>query len=280
MKSKNEMKHTNGWSAALLACLFLNLPVAHAADDGSDTPIWGKVRTLLVGDRPVIEDTIGSVLEIDAPVRAEDAAVVPISVRTKQLPGGVYVSKVHLVIDENPSPIGGTFTFTPLAGRADIETRVRIEAYSWVRAIAETSDGKVYVARRFVKASGGCSAPAGKDMEEALARLGKMKFKVEEATAGQPSVAQLMISHPNSSGLAMDQMTRLFVPPHFVRRVEVTFGGEPVMTADVDFSISENPNFRFYVLPAKEGELKAVVVDSKDLRFESSVAIKPGLRGS
>ncbi|MFH1814303.1 MAG: quinoprotein dehydrogenase-associated SoxYZ-like carrier [Pseudomonadota bacterium] len=274
------MKFNNGWPAALAACLILLAPVAQAADDGSDTPIWVKVRTLLVGDRPVIEDTTGSVLEIDAPVRAEDAAVVPVSVRTKQLPGGVYVSKVHLVIDENPSPIGGTFTFTPLAGRADIETRVRIEAYSWVRAIAETSDGKVYVARRFVKASGGCSAPAGKDMEEALARLGKMKFKVEEAAVGQPSVAQLMISHPNSSGLAMDQMTRLFVPPHFVRRVEVTFGGEPVMTADVDFSISENPNFRFYVLPAKAGELKAVVVDSKDLRFESSVAIKPGARGS
>ena len=73
------MKPTNGWSAALAACLFLLLPVAQAADDGSDTPIWGKVRTLLVGDRPVIEDTTGSVLEIDAPVRAEDAAVVPVA---------------------------------------------------------------------------------------------------------------------------------------------------------------------------------------------------------
>jgi sulfur-oxidizing protein SoxY len=108
-----------------------------------------------------------------------------------------------------------------------------------------------------------------------------MKFKVEEgAVAGQPSVAQLMISHPNSSGLAMDQLTRMFVPPHFVRRVEVSYGGEPVMTADVDFSISENPNFRFYFVPHKEGELKAVIIDSKDLRFETSVAIKPGLRGS
>lgn len=273
---------SNGWfAAALTSLLVITSAGVRAADDGSDTPIWGKVKTLLVGDRAVIDDSTGAVLEIDAPVRAEDAAVVPISVRTKQLPGGVYVSKVHLVIDENPSPIGGTFSFTPLAGRADIETRVRIEAYSWVRALAETSDGKVYLARRYVKASGGCSAPAGKDMEEALARLGKMKFKVEEgAVAGQPSVAQLMISHPNSSGLAMDQLTRLFVPPHFVRRVEVSFGGEPVMTADVDFSISENPNFRFYFVPRKEGELKAVIVDSKDLRFETSVAIKPALRGS
>ncbi len=267
--------------AALAGCILMAAPITRAADDGSDTPIWAKVRTLLVGEREVIDDAAGTVVEIDAPVRAEDAAVVPIAVRTKQLPGGAYVSKVHLVIDENPSPIGGTFSFTPLAGRADIETRVRIEAYSWVRALAETSDGRIYLARRFVKASGGCSAPAGKDMEEALARLGKMKFKVEEgAVAGKPAAAQLMISHPNSSGLAMDQLTRLFVPPHFVRRVEVSFAGEPVMTADVDFSISENPNFRFWFVPKGDGELKAVIVDSKDLKFESSVAIKPGLRGS
>jgi sulfur-oxidizing protein SoxY len=249
---ENPMGYGKGWAMVLAACLALASMAVHAAGEEADTPAWAQVRALLAGDRPVIDDTTGAVLEIDAPVRAEDAAVVPVAVRTRQLPDGVHVSKVYLVIDENPSPIGGTFTFTPLAGRADIETRVRIEAYSWVRALAETSDGKIYQARRFVKASGGCSAPAGKDMEAALARLGRMKFKVEESTvAGQPSVAQLMISHPNSSGLAMDQLTRLYVPPHFVRRVEVSYGGQPVMTADVDFSISENPNFRFYFVPGK-----------------------------
>ena len=267
---------------AVLAAGFLCVTGAQAAADGSDTAIWGKVKNLLVGDRTVIDDTTGAVVELEAPVRAEDAAVVPLAVRTKELPGGVRVTRLHLVIDENPSPIGGTFTFAPMAGRADIETRVRIEAYSWVRALAETSDGKIYMARRYVKASGGCSAPAGKDMEEALARLGKMKIKLEEdaVAAGRPNAAQLMISHPNSSGLAMDQVTRLYVPPHFVRRVEVSYGGEPVMSADVDFSISENPNFRFWFVPKGEGELKAVIVDSKDLKFESAVAIRPALRGS
>jgi sulfur-oxidizing protein SoxY len=262
--------------------LMLVFPAVHAAsEDGSDSVIWGKVKTALVGERTVIDDEAGTVVELEAPVRAEDAAVVPVAIHTRQLPGGVHVTRLHLVIDENPSPIGGTFTFAPLAGRADIETRVRIEAYSWVRALAETSDGKVYMARRFVKASGGCSAPAGKDREEALARMGKLKLRVENgAVAGQPSAVQLMISHPNSSGLAMDQLTRLFVPPHFVRRVDVTYAGKPVMSADVDFSISENPNFRFYFVPEGPGELKAEIVDSQDLHFESSVAIKPEMRGS
>ena len=44
-----------------------------------------------------------------------------------------------------------------------------------------------------------------------------------------------------------------------------------MLTADVDFSISENPNLRFYFVPHGDGELKAEVVDSNDLRFETAL---------
>jgi sulfur-oxidizing protein SoxY len=72
----------------------------------------------------------------------------------------------------------------------------------------------------------------------------------------------------------MDQMSRLYEPSNFVRRIEVTYAGKPVMSADVDFTISQNPNFRFYFTPRGEGELKAEVVDSRDSKFESSLAIR------
>jgi sulfur-oxidizing protein SoxY len=138
------------------------------------------------------------------------------------------------------------------------------------------NDGKLYMTTRYVKASGGCSAPAGKDQAAALANVGRMKFRVENPVEpGKPTLAQLMISHPNNSGLAMDQVTRLYAPPYFVRKLTVTYAGKPVLSADVDFSISENPNFRFYFVPSGEGELKAQVVDSKDLTFDSQLAVKP-----
>jgi sulfur-oxidizing protein SoxY len=141
-----------------------------------------------------------------------------------------------------------------------------------VRAIAETNDGQLHMATRFVKASGGCSAPPGKDAQAALATLGRMKFRVEgDATVAGPVLAQLMISHPNDSGLVMDQVSRLFTPAHFVRQVRISYAGQPVMSADIDFSISENPNFRFYFLPRGEGELKAEVVDSNELQFASAL---------
>lgn len=240
------------------------------------SPIWQKVRASLFQSRPITTGT-DEVISLEAPTRADDAAVVPIAIRSRlPLAGGRRIEKIYLIIDNNPSPISAIFQFTPLSGRADIETRVRIDEYTHVRAIAETSDGRLFMATRFLKAAGGCSAPPGKDAQAALATLGRMKFRVEESTgadpkSNQPVLAQLMISHPNDSGLAMNQVSRLFTPPHFVRQVSITYGGQPVMSADVDFSISENPNFRFYFMPQGDGELKAEVVDSNDLRFEASL---------
>jgi sulfur-oxidizing protein SoxY len=82
-----------------------------------------------------------------------------------------------------------------------------------------------------------------------------------------------MISHPNDSGLAMDQVTRTYATPHFVRQVDVSYAGKSVLRADVDFSISENPNFRFYFVPSDGGELAATVVDNQDLTFATSVRL-------
>jgi sulfur-oxidizing protein SoxY len=93
-----------------------------------------------------------------------------------------------------------------------------------------------------------------------------------------PVLATLMIDHPNHSGLAMDQYTRQFTPAHYVRKIDVTYAGKPVFSADVDFSMSENPNFRFWFQPqgtgSGAGELRASVVDSRDLRFVAAQALR------
>ena len=247
-----------------------------SGEDPEASEVWKKVRASLFEQRPIVTPA-EDVLQLEAPARAEDAAVVPIAIRTRFPQSRErYVDRLWLIIDNNPSPISAIFRFTPDSGRADIETRVRVDEYTHVRAIAETNDGKLYMTTRFVKASGGCSAPPGKDQAAALATLGRMKFRVEgEVDRNKPVLAQLMISHPNNSGLAMDQATRQFTPSHFVRKVDVSYAGRPVMSADVDFSISENPNFRFYFVPQGAGELKAEVVDSNDLRFESALKVQP-----
>ena len=247
--------------------------------DNENNERWQMLRKSLFQNRTISEDS-AAIIELDTPARAADAAVVPIAFRTRFVQtAGTYIKKVHLVIDRNPSPMGATFTFTPESGRAEIETRVRIEEYTHVRAIAEMNDGRLFMHTRFVKASGGCSAPAGKDLQAALANAGRMKLRVEgDVVLGQPTLAQLSISHPNVSGLAIDQVSRLAPPPHYVRSIEVAYAGKLVLSADIDFTISENPNVRFFFVPKEAGQLTVNVIDSNDAKFEKSLAVAPGQR--
>lgn len=266
------------WTSLVLA-----IPAAHAqlktGDDPDGSPRWKQVRASLFGERPIV-DGGDQVVKLEVPARAEDAAIVPIAIRAAfaQTPER-HIKQVTLVIDNNPSPISAIFSYTLASGRADIETRVRIDEYTFVRAIAETQDGKLYSSTRFVKAAGGCSAPPGKDPAAAKASLGQMRLRVAaDAPARQPVMAQLMVSHPNDSGMVMDQFTRQYTPPHFVRKVDVTYNGTLVLSADLDFSISENPNLRFFFVPGEAGgELKATVVDTQELQFEQGLKLRPAL---
>lgn len=260
----------------------LIVAVASAAADTADTAAdaaaasaeWQQLRQVLFGERPIAAAR-PEVLTLEAPARAEDAATVPIAIRSRvEQTATRYVKTAYLVIDRNPSPVAATFHLTPESGRADLETRVRVEQYSFVRAIVELNDGSLHMAARFVKASGGCSAPTGKDPAAAAANLGRMKLRAFAAgPAGEPVRAQLMISHPNTSGLAMDQLSRHYPEPHFVRLVTVRYRDKPVMVGEVDFSISENPNFRFYFRPEGGGELRAEIEDTDGRKFESRVMI-------
>jgi sulfur-oxidizing protein SoxY len=264
-----------------LSVLSLLAPlIAGAAADPAQDPdqvgIWLKVRASLFGDRPITRDD-GEVLTLHAPARAQDAGVVPVSISTHLAPeAGRFVERLYLLIDQNPSPIAAVFTFTRDSGRAGIETRVRVEDYTWMRAVAETSDGRLYISARFVKAAGGCSAPYGTapDFEAFTPRA---RLKVDASVVpNEPALAQLMVQHPNSSGLATDQLTHLAIPAYYVRSIQVSYAGRPVLTADIDFSISENPNLRFYFLPQEAGELKAVIIDTKERETQAQTRVELG----
>ncbi|HKX40599.1 MAG TPA: quinoprotein dehydrogenase-associated SoxYZ-like carrier [Burkholderiaceae bacterium] len=281
MKHSQTRREVTAAGAALIASVAIGgARGARAAAQASDNPdaseIWRKVRASLFENRPIANAGDDALL-LDAPVRAEDAAVVPIAMRAR-LPhtASSYVEKLYLVIDNNPSPIAAILSFTPQSGRAEVETRVRVDEYTFVRAIAETHDGRLLMRTRFVKASGGCSAPPGKDPQAALATLGKIKLRVDgDVVINKPTLVQLMISHPNDSGLAMNQLTRQFTPRWFVRTVNVAYGGQSVLSADLDFAISENPNLRFYFVPRGPGQLTVDVVDSNQMAWKSSLDVAP-----
>ncbi|MEY4684027.1 MAG: hypothetical protein RLZ25_486 [Pseudomonadota bacterium] len=263
-------------SIALAALGALALTQAAWAE-GEDESAWnGSIKSKFFGEQAILEDK--DTIEITAPYRAEDPALVPIQV-TSKFPQSQdhFIRNITVIIDNNPVPFSASFDFTPESGKADIATRMRFNAYTHVRAIALTNDGKLHMAKAFVKASGGCSAPIGTDAEAAMARMGKMKFKFDsdKATMGQPNAIQLLISHPNITGMQMDQISRIVQPAHYVTEAKVTFDGKLILGVRGDIAISADPNFRFFFTPTHAGELKAEIKDNLGNQFSASQAVSP-----
>lgn len=269
------------WPIAL-AALCLASTAAAAQEAGADAT-WRSLRPDVFGER-AIED--GSPLvRLTAPKRAEDAAMVPIDVEV-MLPAGDprTVAKLTLIVDENPAPVAATFTFGGARHDIALGTRLRVNSYSYVRAIAETSDGGLHMAESYVKASGGCSAPAMKDEEAALKNIGQMKLRAADdgqtgdATMGDATKAsrvsriQLMIRHPNYSGLQIDPITRLYTPAMFVDDIVVKQGDELVFSMQGGISLSEDPAIRFSYEPTG-GPVRVEAGDTEGRRFEG--ALKP-----
>lgn len=272
------MNQRGKWIAAgVLAFVPFAVAMANekAEPDPAKSQYWPPIRQVMFGDREILDGK--GVVQVYLSTRADDAATVPVAVKAQiDQTDGQYIKQVYLIVERNPSPAAGIFQFTPESGRAQVETRLRFEDFSFVRAIAETNDGKLYMSSRWVKAAGGCSAPGDKNRIPANL-VGTMKFRFADDTveAHKPALVQLMIRHPNESALASDFDGSK--TPQFVRHVAVTYAGKTVMSADVDFSISDNPSFRFYFVPEKEGELQAVVEDTHDKRYVHRAVIVEGV---
>jgi sulfur-oxidizing protein SoxY len=216
------------------------------------------------------------------PYRAEEAAIVPVTLRTT-LPAGDerHVKTITLIIDQNPAPVAATFALELGAGVSAISTRVRIDSYTNVHAVAELSDGSLHVTQTFVKASGGCSAPTAKSAGEAKSNLGQMRFRQfatqrNDATSALRE-AQIMIRHPNNSGLQMDQLTRLYVPAFFVRALRVWQGDQLVFSVEAGISLSEDPNVRFTYLPNGAMVFRAEAIDTDGHVFKGEWPVEAAM---
>jgi sulfur-oxidizing protein SoxY len=115
-----------------------------AADDvakftGGKTPVKGKISIEL----PEIAEngnTVPLTIAVDAPMTAAN-----------------YVSDVLVVSEGNPNPGVIAFHFTPLSGKAEAQTRIRLAATQNIVVVAKTSKGEFFIGQKQVKVTiGGC----------------------------------------------------------------------------------------------------------------------------
>lgn len=262
------------WFAlAAWAAIGLAAPVARADESEKS---WRELREALFGNRPIGDG--GAMLKLDAPVRADDPALVPVEITDLQPAlGANRIKALTLIVDENPAPVAAVITVSPHARVTSLETRIRVNAYSYIRLIAETEDGALHMVKRYIKATGGCAAPASKNADAAMASLGEMRLR-QYPPEGEVSDIQLQIRHPNFSGLQMDQLTGLYRAAHYVNSIRISADSKPIVSVEGAISLSENPVLRVRYRASDAKTLTAHVEDTEGNVFEKSwdIAVATG----
>ncbi len=134
---------------------------------GAALTIVGFNRGALAGAKEAAEEitkftagktaTAGKV-SIELPEIAENGNTVPLSFGVDSpMSADNHVTEVLVVADGNPRPNVATFHFSPMSGKAEASTRIRLAATQNIAVVAKTSKGEFYSAQKLVKVTiGGC----------------------------------------------------------------------------------------------------------------------------
>jgi len=97
-------------------------------------------------------------IKLDLPSIAENGLVVPLNFEVESpMTEADYVKAVHLFAEGNPSVGIAGFHFTPFSPKAAASIRIRLAKTQDIVAVAEMSNGQLYMERREVKVTiGGC----------------------------------------------------------------------------------------------------------------------------
>lgn len=97
-------------------------------------------------------------VKIDLPSIAENGLVVPLSFEVESpMTDKDYVKKVIIFAEANPSPVVAAYNFTPAIPKAAAQLRIRLAATQNIVAVAEMSDGSLFMAKKECKVTvGGC----------------------------------------------------------------------------------------------------------------------------
>jgi sulfur-oxidizing protein SoxY len=258
--------------ACCITSILLSTGFASPAFAEADPKLWSVVKEAFFAKRDIQEVDF---IKIDGPRRAESGAQVPVTFSyDKAAANGVDIKKIYVIVDANPIQLAATYHLTELLGNFNMETRIRMETDSFVRLVGETADGKLYMAKREIRAAGGCGGTVENDEAKTRAEAGKIKMNVEEPVkVGAVNTAVFNIRHVMRTGLQRDLVSQGFVPAFYINKTDFKYNGKPVMTVDVGVGTSENPYMKFKFTPDAPGKLEVTATDNEGKSFSHAVDV-------
>ncbi len=231
----------------ILQTLMLMMVVAPALADGSGWDRHEAVREAVGDATPRLGE-----LQLQMPSVSEDGSAVPLELSIDHpMQDDHYIESIRVIATANPNPEVVDFYLTPMLGRAEVSSRVRVNESQTLFAVARSSSGEVFVASAEVRVTvGGCLMTG----EDNSAEFGQPRVAPpRNAAPGEPSEIRTLVTHPMETGLREGPDGER-LPRRLIDTLDVTYDGDTVMTVNMHTAVSENPYMRFFMAPQDPGE--------------------------
>jgi sulfur-oxidizing protein SoxY len=184
-----------------------------------------------------------------------------------------YIRSIEVGLEADPVPHKGTFSFTPMSGRASVAFQMRSGTGGLVKAVIECSRHGRFVFTRTIRvAEGGCAGPP----DTARGRPGNPRLRVPDAMkAGEVIQVRAKVDHNSYTGLNLkDGRYVTEGPGYYVKQMLVLFDDRPVCDFKLTSAVSANPIIRFPFKVTRGGTLRVIFVNSEGQRWEASQPIR------
>ncbi len=106
----------------LIALAGLAIIYSGSAFAAASDKFWPIMKESFFAGKTVEE---GPFIKLEGTQRAESGAQVPITLSIdKPMTGNDAIKKVYILVDANPIQLAAIYNFTPLNGKAEIDTRI------------------------------------------------------------------------------------------------------------------------------------------------------------
>ncbi len=216
------------------------------------SPGWERLESAraLIGKAQVRREGIA----LEMPLVSEDGSSVGVSVRVdSRMTAQDHVTEIHLFAPRNPTPEILALRLSPLSGRADIATRIRLNESQSVIAIARKANGEVLATERMIRiTTSGCLM-----RPETYAAADEMRARIrvpQRVRPGETGEILTLINHPMETGLRQDSHGNP-IPTRIIERFEASLPEGSVLVARFHRSLAANPYLRFHVAPVASGTM-------------------------
>ncbi len=187
-------------------------------------------------------------IEITAPSRAENGAIVQVAVNSR-IPKSEAIA---IFVDKNPTALIANTMFSHGA-TANMVTRIKMAETSDIKVVVKAA-GRYYTAsKKVIVLENGCGGTSSAN-EPFKSRI---KIRAKQLKASPLVQIKAIITHPMHTGRGKDDLGNL-IPAHFIQLISVHHNDQAAVDMQLGTGIAKNPYLTFHLAGAKIGDVVVV----------------------